>query len=320
MEKALKEILGFIKKADNFLLTAHINADGDAYASVLAVAYLLEVWGKQYRIVFNDKQPEAKYSFMWGFEKVQSYSPEKDYHFQAAIALDVPSLNRIGDPAKLLPAREFCVKIDHHPQEEDFARYSLVNTRASSTSQLVYELISLSGIALNQELATLLFSGIMYDTGRFSFSNASLRAFQIAADLMRYQVQPSDIANHMFFDNSFQSMKIIGYGLEHMKSYLDGKLCVIYLPRDVSEEDSHSEIEELANYSVSIKNVEVGLFIRQVKPDFFKVSFRSKGRVNVNTIARALGGGGHNHAAGCRFRGDFQTLLSRLIEEVKNNL
>ncbi|MEJ2634889.1 MAG: bifunctional oligoribonuclease/PAP phosphatase NrnA [Calditrichia bacterium] len=316
MEKNIQKILEFLRAADNYLITSHMNADGDAYASMLSVAYLFEKWGKQYRIIIHDQKPDHKYNFMWGFDKISPFSSDNSVRFEAAVVLDVPSKERMGDPSELLPPRDFCVKIDHHPVEKDFAAYNMVNTEISSTSHLVYELISRSDIQIDHDLANLIFSGIMYDTGRFSFSNTSLRDFQIASHLLEYSVKPSQIANQLFFNCSFEAMKTIGYGLANMKSYLDGKLSIIFLPLEVMQKNHHSEIEELSNYSVAIRGVEVGLFVREVEPNFFKVSFRSKGRINVNAIAKAFGGGGHMHAAGCRYEGKFEELIKGLVEEV----
>ncbi len=315
-----RDILNFIDAHDNYLITAHMNADGDAYASCLAMAYYLNTRGKKFRIVLNDERPDEKYQFLWGWQYVEQYSPENSYAFDAAIVLDVPSLKRIGEPAKLLPERQHCVKIDHHPYEDNFAAIQLVDTQASSTSQLVYEVLSRSDMAWNLDIATLVFTGIMYDTGRFSFSNTRARDFEIAARLVPYGIKPHDIANRVFFSYSLQSMKVIGYGLANMESHLDGKLAIIFIPYSVLKENPEAEIEELANYSVALRTVEVGLFVREPEPGFFKVSFRSKGRANVNRVARAFGGGGHEHAAGCRLKSSYPELKQQLIEEVGREL
>ncbi len=320
MREIITDILSFINSSDNFLITCHMNADGDAYASILAVAYYLNHLGKDYQIIIDDDKIDQKYNYLWGFDRIQSFSQTKKTAFDAAIVLDVPSFSRIGHPAELLPERSACVKIDHHPFEEDFAEYNLVDLEVSSTSHLVYELIAASGMEMTDALANQLFSGILYDTGRFSYSNTSRRDFEIAAELLRYQVSPSDISNRIFFSNSYQSMKTIGYGLANMESHLENRLAIIFLPLEVMERNNHSEIEELANYSVAIKNVEVGLFIREIRKNFFKVSFRSRGQVNVNAIAKTLDGGGHQHAAGARFEGEFPDLRRRLIREVEKQL
>jgi len=319
MHSQINDILSFINKSDHFLITAHQSADGDAFASMLATAYILELWGKSYEIVIHDDVIDQKYQFLWGIDKINTFSAKLKKDFEAAIVLDVPSLKRIGDPAQLLPSRKYCVKIDHHPVEEDFAEYSLVDTQASSTSQLLYELVEAARISLTSDLAQLIFTGIMYDTGRFSFSNTRKRDFEIAAILTGHQVKPHLIANQLFYSSSFQSMKTLGFALNNLEIYLDGILSIIFLPYTLMIENNHSEIEELANYSVAIRGVEVGLFIREVEPNFFKVSLRSRGRINVNLIAKTLGGGGHEHAAGTRFKGRYEDLKDRLIREVEKH-
>lgn len=322
MKKVILKILEFISTEDNYLVTTHQNADGDAYASVLAMAYFLEKLGKKYKIVIHDENKETKYQYLWGWDKITSFSSDqgKDVKFDAAIILDVPSKSRIGNPSKLLPSPTKCVKVDHHPEEENLSHLNLVDTAASSTCQLIYEIFSQSNIQFNFDLANIIFCGIMYDTGRFSFSNTRQRDFEIAAHLLKFGVKPHDVANRIFFSSSFESMRIIGKGLADMEMHLDGKVCIIFLPLSVMQNNNHSEIEELANYSVAIKGSEVGLFIRETKPNFFKVSFRSRGVINVNKVAKTFGGGGHAHAAGCRYEGSFDELKQRLIQEFRKQL
>lgn len=320
MKKTYRQILEFIKARNNFLLTTHMGADGDAYGAISAFSRFLDLCGKQHEIVFHDQELETRYQFFYGWEKIKPYSDKLPGLYDAAIILDVPSKNRIGDPAKLLPPPENCIKIDHHPIEDELAHINLVDITASSTCLLVYEVISRSDVQMDFDLANALFGGIMYDTGRFSFSNTRQRDFEIAAHLLKYGVKPHDVANKIFFSSSFQSMRIIGRGLADMEVHLDGKLCIIFLPLEVMKNNNHNEIEELANYSVAIKGAEVGLFIREAKPNFFKVSFRSKGLVNVMEVAKVFGGGGHAHAAGARFEGNYNELKKRLISEVAKQL
>jgi phosphoesterase RecJ-like protein len=320
MSGIISEILNFIKGKDNFLLTIHQNADGDAFASMLAMAQVLDYLKKNYQMIIHDPNIESKYQFMAGIDKILSYNSNIELEFDAAIVLDVPSRKRIGDPAELLPPSNNCVKIDHHPVEEDFAKYHLVDVHASSTSQLIYDIIEAGKVPLNRDLAEILFAGIMYDTGRFSFSNTRQRDFEITAILTGYDIKPHVIANHLFFTSSFESIKTLGYALDNMEVFLDGRTSIIYLPNEMMLNKNHAEIEELANYSVAIKGVEVGLFIREIEPGFFKVSLRSRGKANVNSIAKIFGGGGHAHAAGMRYRGQYQDLKQKLVKEVSHHL
>lgn len=320
MKKVISAILRFISSQDNYLVTTHQNADGDAYASILAVAYFLEKMGKKYKIVIQDENKDTKYQYLWGWEKIISFSKELDWNFDAAIVLDVPSKSRMGEPSQLLPPPEKCIKIDHHPAEDRLSNINLVDTAASSTCQLIYEVISRSNIQFDFDFANLVFCGIMYDTGRFSFSNTRQRDFEIAAHLLQFGVKPHDVANRIFFSSSFESMRIIGKGLADMEMHLEGRVCIIFLPLSVLQNNNHSEIEELANYSVAIKGSEVGLFIRETKPKFYKISFRSRGLINVNEVAKTFGGGGHAHAAGCRFQGSFDELKQKLLQEFRKQL
>jgi len=317
MRAQIRKILNFIDRTDNFLITSHQNADGDAFASVLAMAFLLEYWKKSYQIIIHDETVDQKYQFLWGIEKIKTFVQEFTVKFDAAIVLDVPSIERIGKPAVLLPGKDKCVKIDHHPIEEEFADFSIVDTAASSTSQIIFDLIEETSIPLSSALAQIIFTGIMYDTGRFSFSNTRKRDFEIASILSDYNVKSHLIANQLFFNSSFDSMKILGYALKDLQVYLGGKLSIIFLPYEMMKDNTQAEVEELANYSVAIRGVEVGLFIREIQPEFYKVSLRSKGRVNVNLIAKLFGGGGHEHAAGARYKGSFEDLKGKMIREVQ---
>ena len=315
-----EQILDFFDKHDNFLITAHLSADGDAYGAALSIAFYLNFLSKKYEVVFHDQEKETKYDYLWGFDEIRSYNKNMTQEYDAAVIVDVPSKSRIGDSANLLPIPEYCLKIDHHPVEEHLSEISLVDTSASSTCQLVYEILSRSNIVFEKELATLLLSGIMYDTGRFSFSNTSQRDFEIAANLTGAGASSNQIASHLFFNNSFESLKMVGYGLANMQLRLNGKVCVISLPLELMQSSKRIDTDELSNYSLAIKGVEVGLFVRQFDENITKVSFRSRGLVDVNKVARNFGGGGHLHAAGCRTNAEPDGLIENILIEIQKQL
>ncbi|MCD4693542.1 MAG: hypothetical protein K8R79_11550, partial [Calditrichales bacterium] len=132
--------------------------------------------------------------------------------------------------------------------------------------------------------------------------------------------KPSDITNRIFFENSFSALKTIGKGLYSLEKYLNDAVNVIYLSIDDMKNSDQGEIEELANYSVAIRGGEVGLFIREVKPNFHKISFRSKNDVDVNKVAKAFDGGGHTKAAGCRITGAKNDILPKILKEIEKQL
>jgi phosphoesterase RecJ-like protein len=318
--KAAKRVLDFIHNSDHFLLSAHINADGDAVASVIAMGILLENLDKTYYMVFHDNEIDTRFNYLKNYDKIYNYNSSLDLPIQAAIILDVPGLKRLGSVAKLLPDRSMIVKIDHHPTEDDFAIVTMVDEGASSSTQLVYEVIEQAEIAVGNDLAHAIYTGIVYDTGRFSFSNTTARDMYICAEMINRGVEPSKINDRLFFENSFEAIRTIGEGLADMENYLNGAVNVIYLNNETMNRNHHGEIEELANYSVAIRGGKVGIFIREVRPKFHKVSLRAKDDIDVNKIAKAFGGGGHSRAAGCRIDGTKDEVIQRILAEIDKQL
>jgi phosphoesterase RecJ-like protein len=315
-----RKIYDYIIQNDHFLLSAHINADGDAIASVIAMGLLLDKMGKQYEMVLHDQEIDDRFAYLKNFDKIQHFAVNQALQIENAIILDVPGLKRLGDVADLLPAKSHCIKIDHHPVEDDLAALNLVDEKASSTTQLVYEIMEISGWDIDQDMAKAIYSGIIYDTGRLSFSNTSSRDLYICGRMVDLGVDPADITNRIFFENSFEALRTIGKGLATMENYLDGQVTVIYLDHESMKGNHQGEIEELANYSVAIRGGKVGIFIREVKPDFHKISLRAKYGIDVNRVAKAFNGGGHKRAAGCRMQGTKEEVIAKLINEIAARL
>ncbi|HGY54617.1 MAG TPA: bifunctional oligoribonuclease/PAP phosphatase NrnA [Caldithrix abyssi] len=320
--KYARKILNFIEKHDHFMLSGHINADGDAIAAVLAMQMFLEKMGKTAYAIFSDKKLDHRFDYLRNFNRIVNYDPEKgfDKKIESAIILDVPGYKRLGNVARLLPPAQRVVKVDHHPCEDVLGHIDWVDEEASSTTAMIFEILDQSAMEIDLDLAKAVFTGIVYDTGRFSFSNTTARDYYIAAQMVDIGVKPSEITNRVFFENSFTALKTIGKGLASLENYLDGAVNVIYLDANDMSKNDQSEIEELANYSVAIRGGEVGLFIREIKPGFHKVSFRSRGKVDVNAVAKAFDGGGHSRAAGCRIEGNKKEILPRILEEIRKQL
>ena len=318
--KAAEEVLKFIHQNDHFLVSAHINADGDAVASVIAIGLLLGHFKKKYYMIFHDSQINNRYSYLKNFDRIMTYSSTLNLQLGAAIILDVPSRQRLGNVEKLLPDRSRTVKIDHHPEEDDFAAVSMVDDKASSSAQLVYEILDQADIKIDFDLAQAIYTGIVYDTGRFSFSNTTSRDMYICSKMIDIGVEPAKINDHIFFENSFDAIRTIGKGLAEIEHYLNGAVNVIYLDHSIMYRDHHGEIEELANYSVAIRGGKVGIFIREIRPRLHKISLRAKEDVDVNRVAKKFNGGGHTRAAGCRLEGTKDEVIKKLLAEIKKQL
>jgi phosphoesterase RecJ-like protein len=299
------EVLEFIHNNDNFLVSAHINADGDAIASVIAMGILLGHLKKRHYMVLHDAQIDSRFSYLKNFDRIITNNFALDLQLKAAIILDVPGIKRLGDVAKLLPHRSKTVKIDHHPEEDDFAEVSMTDEKASSTTQLVYEILDQAKINIDLDLAQAIYTGIVYDTGRFSYSNTTSRDMYICGKMIDCGVQPSKINDRIFFENSFEA---------------NGTVNLIYLDHSIMSQNHHGEIEELANYSVAIRGGKVGMFIREIRPRFHKISLRSKADIDVNQVAKKFNGGGHTRAAGCRLEGTKREVIEKILAEIKKQL
>jgi len=319
-KKLARNILNFIRRYDDFLLSAHINADGDAIAAMVSMGLLLDSLNKKYYMVLHDQEPDIRFNYLKNYDKIIHYHERLRINTACAIILDVPGIKRMGDVQKMLPPKSRIVRIDHHPTEDNFAGLEMVDEGASSSTQLVYEIVELAKMEIDQSLAGAVYTGIVYDTGRFSFSNTTARDMFICAKMIEAGVDPAEINNRIFFENSFAALRTIGQGLASMESRLNGAVNIIYLDYGSMKSNNQGEIDELANYSVAIRGGQVGLFIREAEPGLHKISLRSKGKVDVNQVAKIFNGGGHTRAAGCRIQGSREEVIKLLLAEIEKRL
>ncbi len=317
----VEKLYGFILSHDYFMLSGHINADGDAIAAVIAMHLFLKKLGKHSSMIFTDEHLDQRFNYLHSFNAIKSYKKlSRPPKIESAIILDVPGYGRLGEVKALLPPKEHVARIDHHPLEDVMGLTEWVDEYASSTTAMVYEIIQRAGVTFDPDLATAIFTGIVYDTGRFSFSNTTARDFYIASHMVEAGANPAKIINVIFFENSIEALRMIGKGLYTMESYLDGAVAVVYLNYEDMQKSNPHEIEELTNYSVAVRGGKVGLFIREIKKGYHKVSLRSKSHVDVNRVAKAFNGGGHARAAGCRIEGSKDEVIARLVDEIAKHL
>ena len=310
----------FIERHNDFLLTAHVGADGDAYGALLAMAWYLRQRGKRYEMVLSDATIDEKYHFLEGWSEIRSFDPHESGEYRAGIAVDVPSRKRIGVVAGLLPSVDSCLQIDHHPFEDNLAAVRLVDTGASSACQIIFQFLEALQVEMDSAVATALYAGLIYDNGKFCNSNTSAEDFRIARQLVLLGVQPNRVANQIFATQNVVSIITIGAALSTLQLYLNDKVAVIFCPYERMNIAGQLDLDVLANYSVSVQGVEAGLFVREVEPQTYKVSLRSRGVANVGRVAVACGGGGHEHAAGCLLTGTFDEVINRLLEELAKEL
>ncbi|WP_457680501.1 DHH family phosphoesterase [Thermovibrio sp.] len=300
------------------LITTHKNPDGDAIGSSLGWFHFLKKLGKEVKIFYRDRVPYF-FDFLPGADEVESGEEIKE-SYDWVIITDVSDPKRTGFES--VPAEKSLV-IDHHITAEPFTDYFLVEPEISSTCELSYEVMKLIEPELVDTTVVLpIYTGILTDTGSFSYSNTSPRTHLIAAELMERGVEPYEVYTKIFERNRVNKFRLLELVLKTLEFHAKGKVASITLFKKFLEETGAfpEEAEGFISYPRSIEGVEVAVFFKEIEEGSWKVSLRSKGKVNVAEVAKKLGGGGHKMAAGFEFEGSLEEAKSSLIKELEIKL
>jgi len=318
MESAIEAI----KKHKRFLVTAHVNLEGDSLGSQLAMKELLEALGKHVIIVDNDPVP-AHYKFLPKADEV-SNELDKRLPFDVAIVLDCPTLKRTGDVRKLFTKNKLVVNIDHHISNERFGDINWVCPNASSAGELVYRLFKAMGVPLTKEVALYLYIAILTDTGSFNYDNTSSITHEIAGELLGYGLEPALVSERVYEQRSVADLKLLGLVLSTLNVSKDGKVAYLVMTRDMLAKTGIdvSRSEGFINYARSIEGVKIAMMFRDDPKEKSKVhiSFRSKGDIDVNGLAACFGGGGHVKASGCTVKGTIKNAEKKVLAKVNEVL
>ena len=323
-DQFLKQLLS----KQRILITTHSRPDGDAIGSQLSLGLFLRGLGKEVVMINSDHIPD-NLSWMPHVGLIQTYDGslkqrERIDQSGVIVIVDANALDRIGDVAPLVKASSSSkFLIDHHTNPEDWFTASYARVSASSTAELIYELIAAHDPDLiTPAIATALYVGIVTDTGSFRFSAVVPELHRIVADILsRGSISPTPIHVALYDNRSLNSLRLLSRALATITLKYDDHLGYMVISqkllRDLQADSD--ETEGFVNYALSIRTVDVALlFLETAKGT--KVSFRSKGDVAVNTWARSLGGGGHKNASGAFVKKSLETTINHVIESAPNFL
>ncbi len=312
-----------VQRCGRFLLTTHINPDGDGLGCETAMALYLGARGKQVWVM-NDAIVPANFAFLTQRVAMESYDPSlaerRLAESEALIVLDTGNPQRLGRLAQHLGRHDLeVVVIDHHASHDGFGRLNLVEPEASATSELLYELFRDEPGAITPEIAEALYVALMTDTGSFRFSNTDAPAHRMAAELIHLGVDPQKIHAQVFSHASAGRLRFVGEVLSGLELEADGRIVVLQAHPEQFERHGlvGADTEGLVDMPRSVAGVEVVVLLSEVEAGKIKVSMRSTGRVSVEGLALRLGGGGHAHAAGALLRGQRAEVRSRVVAELK---
>lgn len=318
---SIRTVKQAIKKFNKFLITSHINPEGDAIGSQVAMAYLLKKLGKEPAILDDSPVPNLL-QFMKGTEHILKEIP-KDFNYQAVIILDSPDLARIGRVTEYIKKDAVMINVDHHISNVNFGRFNWVEPEFSSAGEMVYDLFKAFKVKIGLDEAIVLYAAIMTDTGSFRYSNTSSKVHRIAAELIDIGVKPYEMHTKIYETSSIQDTNLLGESLQTMKLSDDGKIAWLWVTKEMLKKTKASleGTEGIINFARSIGGVEVAVLFRETgTEDKVKVSFRSKGNVDVNKLAAVFGGGGHPTASGCTVFGKIEDVEKKVLAAAKQML
>lgn len=310
------ELTDVLKDREHVYIVGHVNPDGDCIGSTLSLAMLLQKREIRTKILLKDV-PNT-YSFLPVEKWVIDREPDK---IDALISLDCGDTKRLGDFKELVDKAEIVINIDHHISNTLFGNINHVDISASSTSEIVFDMIDDEEL-IDENIAMCLYTGIIYDTGVFKHSNTTERTHNIAGKLIGYGFDFTEIINKLFYYKSLIGLKVQSKAIENIQMISEGKIALTYLTNNEIQalNATKKETESIVQILNEIENVECAVFIYETSLDEYKVSLRSKGLIDVCEIAKKFGGGGHAKASGCSLEGHLSTVIQKIISEVNGQL
>lgn len=317
----VRKLLAFIRGHDQFLVSGHVRSDGDALGSQLAFHHLLKKMGKKSHVVC-DQGALPEYRFLPGSDQVGSAPADLHKHYSAVFTFDSGSWERLERISAAIPRGEITVvNVDHHASNERFGDLNWVDPSFSACGEMVWELVKASGVKADQKIATCVYTTIVTDTGRFSFSNTTVETHLNAAELLGYGVRPAQIHNALFRQKTPEQLAFLAQILGQIRITEDGQVGWITISKAMVEKAGFvpGDTQEYIDQVKSIKGVRAAvLFKEQDEPGRVKVSWRTDAGVDGIVLASKWGGGGHPRASGATFRGTLEEAERAVLAETVN--
>lgn len=315
---SIEDVVREIKKRETFLITTHINPEGDAIGSSLALALALASAGKKVSVITRDPVP-ANLKFLPHSDTVQQIRGVEDIstRFDAVVTVDCGDLERVGFLKKGNIPGDILINIDHHVTNIGFGDVNFVEESVASAG-LVYEIMERLNIPLNADIAVCIYTALLTETGSFRYANTDTDTFRLSADMLKAGANPWIIAENIYNRNSLGRLNLLGLVLSNLTVHENGKIAWITVREEMYKETgtTKDDVEDFINYPRSIIGVEVAVLFRESNNDY-KISMRSNGKVDVASIALVFGGGGHSMAAGCLVKGQLEEVKKKVLGRVE---
>jgi len=327
MNKAVNDIVDLLLEGNNFLITVHESPDGDAIGSMTALNGILKLCNKRAHMFSKNKIP-TKLEFLYNWEDIiyDQHEIENNY-YDAVIMLDCGSSDRAGFFITNFKNYKKLINIDHHASNDNFGDLNYIDLTSSSTGEHIYFIVKEIVDRFNMNkipygVATALLVAIYDDTGGMRYISTTSRTLRIAAELVDSGADCAVVSENLFFSVSKEKMKLTSRVISRLQFAENDKIayCIMTL-EDLRITGARPEDSEgLIDFPRAIEGVEISILIKEIKQDKYKLSFRSRGNIDVNEYCSTFGGGGHKAASGCSIDGKLDDILNKVLSGLKQRL
>ena len=297
---------------DKIMIITHVSPDGDTLGSGFALYHALSAMNKRVCVVNSDRIT-PKYCFLSGAKSVL----RPQFEPQFIVAVDVGSVNLIGKELEGYVDRiDLC--IDHHPSNSRYAKYNLIDAHAAAAGEIMLDVITAMHAPMSREIADALYTAISTDTACFRHSSTTATTLRKAARTIELGADIEKLNNYLFVVKSKQLFELERLAMDNIRFYRNSTIAVMPITLEMMKKSGATEddTDGIATLPRQIQGVEVGITMREVKENEYRISARSDGRINVSAICQRLGGGGHVRASGARLTGSTDEIIERIVAEV----
>lgn len=312
-----QEAAARILQAKRILFFMHVSPDGDSIGSSLALVHALRKIGHEAVIVGVDPIPRI-YQFLPDWDRWLLPWEQVEGEWDLSCFLDCGDLYRVGAALPAVAKGRSILNIDHHATNTVFGDENWMDFSAAAVGELAYRLLKEMNLPIGPEEAVSLYTSIVADTGGFRYSSTTAQTHRIAAELLEQGVKPYEVAAQIFENETPGRLALLGRALAGLQVDPSGKLAWITLRRSEFEETGATDhdAEGLVNWARALNGVEVGVLLKETEEGTIRVGLRSRFTVDVGTVAKQFGGGGHARASGCTMEGPIEAAAERLLTAV----
>lgn len=321
-EQSLQQTHKFLLEHDDYLVVSHVQPDGDAVSSTLAVGWLLSCLGKKYTML-NEGPIPKRMEYLWHAGEIMNMaSSEPPRQYSNVICVDCADFQRVGLTHRFFADDALILNIDHHPTNNGYGQVNLIKPDAAATAEILFDLLKTFELDWDLDIATAIYTGLLTDTGGFRYTNTSPKVMATVSELLSLGVNGPELAEVLLEEMTLPQVKILNKALNTLQLSPEGDIAWLYVtPEDMIEcAAANEDLEGIVNYPRNIRGVEVGILFKVIHEHAVKVSLRSAGKVDVAALAQTFGGGGHIRAAGARIEATLEEAMAQVLEEVRRRL